>query len=223
MLSLGAAKLLGILFESLGYGESSAFVFVPHAYLHRSLPRLHERCIPCDVRVQYVYANAQPLGQECKASQRAYVCRLDASVRGNYHRELPLEGAVSGIIVSSIPSWPKRWAIGVARIYEAVVDLEGQVPLSKYFADITLKKQIVVTGLLEFHVIVADLILVSRSALRHSAPYVGYRYIAYITSGSPTGGFALFPPCRGSASGVSYPVYAGKQESDRCVKYLVAF
>ena len=27
-------------------------------------------------------------------------------------------------IVSSIPSWPQRWAVGVARIYEAVVDLE---------------------------------------------------------------------------------------------------
>lgn len=55
----------------------------------------------------------------------------------------------------------QRWAIGVARIYEAVIDLEGRVPISKYFANITLKKQIAATALFEFQVIVADFVLVS--------------------------------------------------------------
>ena len=41
---------------------------------------------------------------------------------------------------------PQRWAIGVSRIYEAVVVLEGRIPLSNYFADITLKKQLTVSA-----------------------------------------------------------------------------
>ena len=74
------------------------------------------------------------------------------------------------------------------------MDLGGQIPVSDYFADITLKKQVIATALFEFQVIIVDLILVSRSILRHSAPYAGSRYIVCITSGSLTCGFALFPP-----------------------------
>jgi len=41
------------------------------------------------------------------------------------------------------------------------VDLEGQISVSRYFADLTLKKQIAVTALFDYQVIVADFILVS--------------------------------------------------------------
>ena len=99
---------------------------------------------------------------------------------------------------------PQRWAIGVARIYEAVVVLEGRIPLSKYFANITLKKQIIVTALFESQVIVADFILVSFFVLPIIARFFtrGSRYIAYTTCGSLTGGSALSPLWRGSVSGV---------------------
>jgi len=55
-----------------------------------------------------------------------------------------------------------RWAIGVARLYEAVVTLGGRVNLSAYFANIPDPKQIAVTMLFDFQVIVADFILVYR-------------------------------------------------------------
>ena len=40
MMSLGAAKLLGILLETLGYGEHSVSVLVPYTCPHHLLPRL---------------------------------------------------------------------------------------------------------------------------------------------------------------------------------------
>ena len=41
------------------------------------------------------------------------------------------------------------------------MDLGGQVPVSEYFADMTLKKQLAVSVLFQFQVAVADFILVS--------------------------------------------------------------
>lgn len=41
----------------------------------------------------------------------------------------------------------------------------GQISMSKYFADITPKEQIIVTALSEFEIIFVDLILVSRFVL----------------------------------------------------------
>ena len=41
------------------------------------------------------------------------------------------------------------------------MDLEGRLSLNRYFADITMKKEIANTALFEFQVIVADFILVS--------------------------------------------------------------
>ena len=46
------------------------------------------------------------------------------------------------------------------------MDLEGQISLSRYFADVTMKKQIAVTALLECEVIVVDFVLVSRFAFQ---------------------------------------------------------
>ena len=98
----------------------------------------------------------------------------------------------------------QRWAIGVTRIYEGVIHLEGQIPLSEYFADITLGKQIIVTALFESQVIVADFILVSLFVLPIVTRLLtrGSRYIACTMCGNPTGGSALFPPWHGSVSGV---------------------
>lgn len=76
------------------------------------------------------------------------------------------------------------------------MSLEGLIPVSLYFADLTRKKQIAVTALFEFQVIVADFILVSPLVL----PTVtglnkrGSRYIVCAMCGSPIGGFALSPP-----------------------------
>ncbi|KAF9650628.1 hypothetical protein BDM02DRAFT_3220464 [Thelephora ganbajun] len=117
MMSLGAAKLLGILFESLGNGVFLV-MFVYNMYLQ--LRNLSDR---------------------------------------NATRPNVLLLVSSTLLFVMITA---RWAIGVARIYEAVVDLGGRVPISKYFADITAKKQIGVTALFEFQVLVADLILVYR-------------------------------------------------------------
>ena len=47
--------------------------------------------------------------------------------------------------------------------------LEGRIPLSSYFADITLKKQLAVSALIEVQIIVADFILVSFSVLQMDA------------------------------------------------------
>jgi len=107
-----------------------------------------------------------------------------------------------------MPSRPQRWAIGVARIWEAVVDLEGRIPVSKYFANITLKKQIAVTALFEFQVIVADFILVSFFVLQIIARPLTRepRCIACITYGNPTGGSAFSPLWRGSVFVVCGPL-----------------
>jgi len=117
MMSLGAAKLVGAVLESLGYGIFLV-MFVYNMYLQmRSLQR----------------KNA----------------------------ELPnmLLFVSSTLLFVMITS---RWAIGVARLYEAVVIFEGRLSVTKYFADLTMKKQIAATALFEFQVIVADFILVYR-------------------------------------------------------------
>jgi len=117
MISLGAAKLLGIVFESLGYGAFLA-VFGYNMYL-----QIHN------------LSGGDP--------KRPNILMLVSST-------------VLFVMITS------RWAVGIARVYEAVVSLEGQIPVSLYFADLTRKKQIVVTALFEFQVIVADFILVYR-------------------------------------------------------------
>lgn len=100
----------------------------------------------------------------------------------------------------------QRWAIGVARIYEAVVDFEGRVPLSKYFANITLKKQITVTALFESQVIVADFILVSLSSFRLSLTFL---------RGGPD--ISLVPRVETPLVALHYTL----SSMDRCLGYVV--
>ena len=51
------------------------------------------------------------------------------------------------------------------------MDLGGQVPVSEYFADMTLKKQLAVSVLFQFQVAVADFILVSSFVPVRSSHY----------------------------------------------------
>ena len=67
----------------------------PLFLFHMPVPTIHshapnERRIPCDVRVQYVFTNAQSLGQECNTSQRVSACLLDAPVHADHHCESSL-------------------------------------------------------------------------------------------------------------------------------------
>jgi len=113
-----------------------------------------------------------------------------------------------------MPSQSQRWVIEVARIYEAVVHLEGRISLTKYFADVTLKKQIAVTALFEYQMIIVDFVLVSVFTLLVTTRLLmrgsGSRCIACITCANPTGGSVLSPPLHGSVPGVSRPVFAGE-------------
>ena len=54
----------------------------------------------------------------------------------------------------------QRWAINVARLFEAVIILERVVPMSMYFANIADDKQIAVTALFAGEILVGDFILV---------------------------------------------------------------
>jgi len=168
----------------------------------------HDRRILCDVCVQYVPADPQPLGPERKESQRTPACHLHPTIHDDHLCELHIFRTHTARNRFFMPLRSQRWAIGVARIYEAVVVLEGRIPLSKYFANITLKKQIVVTALFECQVIVADFILVRLFALPIITRLftLGSRYIAYTTCGNHTGGSASSPLWRGSVLGVCGPL-----------------
>ena len=89
----------------------------------------------------------------------------------------------------------QRWATEVARLYEVVVVLEGRISVSGYFADMALKKQVVVSALFQCQIIVADCILVSFFLLTIFARRLtrGSRFTACTTYGCPIGGSALSP------------------------------
>lgn len=89
------------------------------------------------------------------------------------------------------------------------MSLEGRIPVSLYFADLTRKKQIAVTALFEFQIIAADFILVSSLLLPAATRLIMRvsRYIVCIMCGSRVGGFALSPPWRGSVSLVSFALF----------------
>ena len=89
----------------------------------------------------------------------------------------------------------QRWATEVARLYEVVVVLEGRISMSGYFADMALKKQVVVSALFQCQIIVADCILVSFFLLTIFARRLtrGSRFTACTTYGCLTGGSALSP------------------------------
>ena len=194
MIDLGAAKLFGILFESLGYGECSASVLIPCVRSHR--PFYHDangRHILYGVRVQYVFANTRPLEQGCTTSQLTSTCLLGSLVHDDYHCKPLLFRRCCIHSLFLTPSRPQRWATEVARLYDVVVVLDGRISASDYFADLTLKKQIIVTSLAELQIVVADFILVSFLVLATVVQLLtrGSSCTACTTYGSPTGGSAL--------------------------------
>lgn len=87
MLSLGAAKVLGILLESLVYGERSVSTFIPCLTSPPAFVTPNDRRVPLDVRIQYVSPYAQPLGSGGKQPKRVHACRVDGPVRDHYHCE----------------------------------------------------------------------------------------------------------------------------------------